>query len=410
MATELQNEDIPALPIRQDGGRLSLRMPLEEIAKQGRMIRYRYPNGVVGWLVTNYDDFREVLGNPALHARHFEGEPQPSPVSVVLPTMPGFIAGMNGPEHLRMRRMVGAEFSVARMEAFKPTIASIVDKYLDVIESLGSPVDLYTNYNLPIPSEVIGSILGVPGDYTTEFQDAARLTIGGLPAELADPEAPRRAIETLNRIIGEVMEARRAKPAEDLISKLVAVSDPPMDDDEIKGLCSNLLLAGHETTASSSCMVIGILLEDRDLRRGFLAHPERLAPSIEELIKFQSMLRDAPLGVPRLATEDVDINGQRILAGDWVMASTAFANADASLCPHHPTGVDLDRDPMPHWVTFGFGPHTCLGQHLARAEVQAMVWKLFERFPNLGLETPFDDVPWLEKGFGYRMAELSVTF
>ena len=65
---------------------------------------------------------------------------------------------------------------------------------------------------------------------------------------------------------------------------------------------------------------------------------------------------------------------------------------------------------MPHWVTFGFGPHTCLGQHLARAEVQAMVWKLFERFPNLGLETPFDDVPWLEKGFGYRMAELSVTF
>ena len=374
------------------------------------MVRYRYPNGVVGRLVTNYDDFREVLGNQALHAKHFVGEPQPSPVSVSLPLMPGFIASMNGPEHLRLRRMVGGEFSVARIETMKPTIAAIVDVYLDRIEALGSPVDLYANYNLPIPSEVIGYILGVPSEHAAEFQEAAQLTIGGLPTELQDPEAPRRAVATLDRIIGEVLAARRKEPTDDLISKLALANDPPMSDEEIKGLCSNLLLAGHETTASSSCMVIGILLENRELLGTFLERPHELAASIDELIKYQSMLRDAPLGVPRLATEDVEINGQLIPKGDWLMPSTAFANADTAFCPHQPTAVDLERDPMPHWVTFGFGPHTCLGQHLARAEVQAMVWKLFERFPTIALEAPFDETPWLEKGFGYRMAELSVTF
>ncbi len=403
--------EVPELPIRRSKERLELRMPLEDIAKQGRMLRFRYPNGVTGWLVTNYEDFREVLGHPALHALHFQGEPQPSPVSIEVPEIPGFIASMNGPEHIRMRRAIGSDFSVSRIEQFKPTIHDIVDKHLDNIEALGSPVDLYANYNLPIPSEVIARLLGVSESHTAEFQEAARLTMGGLPKELEDSAAPKDAIASLNDIIGDVMEVKRKEPADDVISKLMhAGSDLHLDDDQIKGLCINLLLAGHETTASSSCMVIGILLEDDEQRRTFMANPDRLPESIDELIKFQSMLRDAPFGVPRLATDDVNINGQEIPAGDWVMASTSFANVDPAVCPHAPASLDLERDPMPRWVTFGFGPHTCLGQHLARAEVQAMVWKLFERFPNLGLEMPFNEVPWLEKGFGYRMAELKVHF
>lgn len=401
------DHDVPPLPIRRTSQRLALRMPIDELASSGRMQRFRYPNGVVGWLVTNYDDFRQVLAHPALHAKHFVGEPQPCPVSVELPIMPGFIASMNGPEHLRMRRILGGEFSFARIEAKRPLIEAVVDRNLDRLAALEPPFDLYANYNLPIPSEIIGMILGVPDDHTTEFQDAARLTMGGLSSELQDPLAPSRAVETLHRIIGEVMEERRAAPRDDVISHLVQ-EDPAMPDDEIKGLCANLLLAGHETTASSSCMVIGILLSDRDLLDSFRAHPERLATSIDELIKGQSMMRDAPFGMPRLVTEDVEINGQHIPAGDWIMASTAFANADPAVCPHAATSVDLDREPPPHWVTFGFGPHTCIGQHLARAEVQAMVWRLLERFPDLSLDVPFDETPWLEKGFGYRMAELLV--
>jgi cytochrome P450 len=410
MATRAETSEVPSLPLYKGEHRLSLRMPLEEIASQGRMIQYRYPNGVVGWLVTNYDDFRATLGHPALHATHFQGEPQPSPVSVALPQMPGFIASMNGPEHLRMRRMIGSEFSVSRIEALTPTIDSIIEKYLDKMEAKGSPTDLYATYNLPIPSEVISHILGVPAEYEVEFQEAARLTIGGLPEELADTAAPGEAVEVLKRIVGELIESKRKRPADDLITRLALESDPPMEEEEIKGLCANLLLAGHETTATSSCMVIGILLSDDELRQTFLSHPDRIGPSIDELVKFQSMVRDAPFGVPRLATEDIDLNGQMIRAGEWVMPSTSFANADPSLCPFAPTELNIERDPMPHWVTFGFGPHTCIGQHLARVEVQSMVWKLFERFPNIRLETSFDEVPWLEKGFGYRMAELAVQF
>lgn len=209
-------------------------MPLEDIARQGRMIQFRYPNGVKGWLVTNYDDYREVLGPRALHAKHFQGKPQLSPVSVELPTVPGLIASMNGPEHIRMRRMVAGECSMNRIEEFKPTINAIIDKHLDQMDLLVSPLDPYANYNLPVPSELIATILGVPEDHTTEFQEAAKLTMGGLPKELEDPSAPKRAVAAL---------------------------DP----------------------------IIGILLDDEDRRRTVLQNPDRVPQAIEGLIKFRSM-------------------------------------------------------------------------------------------------------------------------
>ncbi len=111
-----------------------------------------------------------------------------------------------------------------------------------------------------------------------------------------------------------------------------------------------------------------------------------------------------------LATEDFDFHGQHIAKGDWVMPSTLAANTDPQVCPYaKPAELDLNREPFPH-LTFGYGPHTCLGQHLARAELQAILSRLFSRFPRVELETPVDEMPWFEAGFGYRMAELNVRF
>jgi cytochrome P450 len=370
-------------------------------------VKRRYPNGVVGWVTTSLEDFRAVLVDPRFHAKRFLGEPQPGPVSVHVPDMPGFIPSMNGPEHLRIRRLAAGEFSVKRVEALRPTIEGIVDRHLDRIAALAPPVDLFANYHLPIPSEVIAGILGVPTAHTEEFQLAARLTIGGLPDELDDPQAPARAVADLHRIIDEVIELKRRAPAADLITKLVHESDPPLTDVEIKGLCTNLLLAGHETTASSSAMSVAIIAGDRGLRHTLLTHPERLGAYVEELIRFQALVRDAS-GMPRLATADVEVGGELIRAGEWVMANISTANSDPAVCPFAASQLELDRDPMPPWVTFGFGPHTCLGQHLARAEVQAIVARLFQRFPDLELVMTLDEAPWLEKGFGYRPAELLV--
>lgn len=409
MAT--QQAEVREIPIRREIRRFrESRLPLGELyASAEPLVRFRYPNGVVGWLVTRAEDFKAILGDGRFHAKRFLGEPQPTPVSVSVPDMPGFIPSMNGDEHLRVRRLAAGDFSVKRVNQLRPLFRTIVDKHLDAVEANGSPADLYSLYTLPIPSEVIAGILGVPETHTADFQNAARLTIGGRSEALDDVEAPARAVRRLHEIVGEVIELKRVHPTDDLITRLTQ-ADPPLTDTEIKGLCTNLLLAGHETTATGSAVSIAILLERPDQLAEFRANPDRLPEAIEELNRFRTMLADAGSGIPRLCTEDVEYKGQLIKKGDWVMLSTGLANFDPASCPVDPTAFDMQRERPPSNLTFGFGAHTCLGQHLARAEMQIIVSRVFERFPNLQLVTPLDEMPWMDKGFGYRMAELMVTF
>jgi cytochrome P450 len=407
----IQDHGVRELPIRRDGERLQPRLPLEQLNAEQTLIPFMFPNGVPGYMTTTAEDFRNILGDPRFHAKRFLGEPQPSPVSVEVPDMPGFIPSMNGPEHLAVRRLAAGDFSVKAVRQLAPVIEEVVDKYLDQTEAAGSPVDLFESYNLPIPSEVIARILGVPTDDTPDFQLAARLTIGGLPDELDDPEAPARAVGRLHELLGEVIKAKRQHPDDDLITRLTQATNPELTDEEIWGLCTNLLLAGHETTSTSSAFAIALLLSRPDAREYFVTHPERNDEMIEELVRYIFMLTDSGAGIPRLATEDVDYNGQMINKGEWVMPCVGTANVDPSVCPHGATQLDLERqDILGHHLTFGFGPHTCLGQHLARAELKVIVPKLFERFPNVHLTKPVNELPWLDKGFGYRMAELPVAW
>jgi cytochrome P450 len=403
-------ETVRELPLQRGGNRLRPRLPLEDLAgSPERLIAFRYPNGVSGYLTTTAEDFRAILNDPRFHAKRFLGEPQASPVSVSVPDMPGFIPSMNGPEHLRVRRLAAADFSVKHIRDLRPRIEAVVRHHLDQVERHGSPVDLYAEYCLPIPSEVIAGILGVPTDRTEEFQVAARLTIGGQADKLADPQAPSRAVARLHEIIGEVIDRKRAEPADDLITRLVA-ADPPLSDTEIKGLCTNLLLAGHETTATSSAIAIALLLERHDQLAAFRRHPDRVPQSVEEIVRFRTLLTDSGAGIPRVAVEDVDYHGQLIRKGDWVMPSQGIANADPASCPRELLDLDLERaEPLAH-LSFGFGPHTCLGQHLARQELQVILWEVFERFPSLEPVVPMNELPWLEQGFGYRMAELPVRW
>jgi len=403
--------DLRSVPVRRDGERLLPRLPVEELNAEGELVPFRYPNGVPGYMTTTAEDFRNILGDPRFHAKRFLGEPQPAPVSVEVPDMPGFIPSMNGPAHLAVRRLAAADFSVKHVRELAPVIDAIVTKYLDQTEAHGPPVDLFESYNLPIPSEVIAHILGVPTTHTPDFQLAARLTIGGLPEEMDDPSAPAKAVARLHELIGEVIAMKRADPQDDLITRLTQATDPALSDEEIWGLCTNLLLAGHETTSTSGAFAIAILLERPDARVFFESHPERNAEMVEELIRYVFMVTDSGAGIPRLATEDVEYGGRVIRQGEWVMPCVATANADKSVCPVGATELDLEReDILGHHLTFGFGPHTCLGQHLARAELSVIIRKVFGRFPTLRLERPVNELPWLEKGFGYRMAELPVSW
>lgn len=401
-------EVVPELPLIKNGDRLSPRLPFETMRHTAPLLRFRYPNGVVGWLTTNVAVFREVLGDPRFHAKRFRGEPQTGAVSVEVPEMPGFIPGLNGPEHLRVRRLAAGDFSVKHIRDLRPFISTVVAKYLDGLAEQGPPLDLYANFCLPIPSEVIAHILGVPEDSKQAFQDAARLTIGGQAKALDDPDAPRRAVAELHRIIAENAAQKRAHPEDDLLTRLTQ-AEPPLSDEEICGLCTNLLLAGHESTSSTAALSVIQLLAQPEQLRNFQADPDSLGPAIEELARLRTILTDGGASIPRLATEDVEVGGQLVRAGEWVMLSNGMANVDPASCPVRPFELDLSRD-RPSSVTFGYGPHTCLGQHLARAELQIMLSGLFGRFPGLHSELPTNQLPWLENGFGYRVAELIVRW
>jgi cytochrome P450 len=416
MMSVQERDAVAALPVRPRDDNWIARLPLETLGVEGgpltppaddhRLIPYTFPNGVVGYLSITPEDFREILTDPRFHAKRFLGEPQMTP-SVSVPEMPGFIPGMNGPEHLRVRRLAAADFSVKRVEEIRPMIAAVVDRYLDEMEAHGSPVDLYTDYCLQIPSRVISAILGIPESHAEDFQDTARLTIGG-SVSADDPGGPARAVARLHEVVAEVVGMKRSEPADDLITRLTQATDPEMSVEEICGLCTNLLIAGHETTASNSAREILYLLTHPDVKEHFLATRERLPEYIEELVRYMNVVGDTGAALPRLVAEDLEFHGQALRKGEWVMPTPGIANADPSVCPYA-TRLDLDRDRVSH-MTFGFGPHTCLGQHLARAELQEIVSRLFDRFPTARLDGSLEDVVWGPPDGAYRIQFLPVAW
>jgi cytochrome P450 len=391
---------VSAVPVEQlgvPGG------PLTSLSEGQRLIPFRFPNKVVGYVTVTAEDCRAVLSDPRFHAKWLQGGPQFTEATVDVPEMPGFIPGMNGPEHLRVRRLAAGDFSVKRVEQLRPRITEVVDKYLDAMDEQGSPVDLYKQYCLAVPSEVISGMLGIPETLLEAFQSAARLTIGGAVSS-DDIEAPARAVARLHEVISEVVALKKAHPGDDLITRLTQVDDPALSVQEICGLCTNLLLAGHDTTAGFSSYEILYILTHPEQAEIFHGSPDRRAAHIEEMVRYATL----GMTVPRLVTEDVNYHGQQLRKGEWLMPAPGIANADPSVCPYATT-LDLDRDRVPH-IAFGFGPHTCLGQHLARAEMQIMLTRLFDRFPTLELAVPFEEMPWGSPQGSFRIVNLPVRW
>jgi cytochrome P450 len=399
--------EVEAIHIRRGGDPLSPRLDLDQLRSE-RLPHLRFPNDVTGYITTTYDDFRAVLGDPRFHAKRFVGEPAPAKLSVEVPDMPGFIPGMNGPEHLRIRRLAAADFSVKAIDRLRPFITAVVTRYLDRMAEMTPPVDLIEAFCLPVPSDVIGHILGVPPENSEDFQTAANETIGGRKEGLDDPDAAARAVARLHEILGEVITSKRRDPGDDLISRLTQVTDPGLSDTEIKGLCTNLLLAGHDTTAANTSLAVTLLLQNPEQLRRFRTEPDRLVESVEQIIKFNNIISDSGAAIPRLVTEDLTFAGQQLRKGDWVLPSVATANTDPAVCPYA-EGLDVEGDPGQH-VTFGFGAHTCLGQHLARAEMQIMLSELLNRFSTLELVERPEDLRWNDESFVYRMATLPVRW
>ncbi|MDL5158505.1 cytochrome P450 [Actinomycetospora termitidis] len=356
--------------------------------------------GRPAWLATRYEDAREVLGD----ASRFSNQQVPAvPMPGIDPEKmrAGQLLALDPPDHTRLRRLLTGEFTVKRIRRLQPRVEEIVTEHLDAMEAAGPPADLVTDFALPVPSLVICELLGVPYDDRDDFQRRASQQIDlTLPME----ERGRVAVES-RTYMGELVDRAVAAPGDDLLGMLVREHGDDVTRDELIGIASLLLIAGHETTANMLALGTLALLRHPEQAAIVREDPEATAPAVEELMRFLSIVHAA---VPRVATVDTEVAGQPIAAGDMVLAQLAAADRDRAVT-EDPDRLDIGRAASPH-VAFGHGVHHCLGAPLARMEMATAFPALLRRFPTLAATTDVERADFREGTFIYGMRSLPLTW
>lgn len=351
--------------------------------------------GVEAWIVTRWADVRDVLAD----ATRFSNGARP-PGAPPIPTA-GSLLMTDPPEHTRLRKLLSREFTVARIRRLEPRVTEIVDEHLDAMAAAGPPADLVPAFALPVPSLVICELLGVPYADRAAFQGRAARQLDvslGLDARLA-AGAESRAY------MAELVARARVEPGEDLLGMLVREHGDDLTTEELTGVASLLLIAGHETTANTVGLGVAALLRAPEQLALVRDRPEHLETAIDELLRYLSIVHS---GVPRMAMVDTEIAGQPIAAGEVLILSLPVANRDPAL------GADLDRLDVTRAVTrhvaFGHGVHHCIGAPLARAELRIALPALLRRFPGLALADPAAEADFRSFSVVYGVRTLPVVW
>ncbi len=359
-------------------------------------------DGRPAWLVTGHATARRLLADPRLSTdRTRDGFPATSARLAAVRPRRTALLGVDDPEHRAQRKLVLPEFTLKRAAALRPRIQRIVDERLDAMIAQGPPADLVSAFALPVPSMVICALLGVPyADHDFFEEQSRRLLRGPLPADAQD------ARDRLEAYLGELIDRKRHSPGEGLLDDLVRkqMAEGEFDRDQLIAFAFILLVAGHETTANMISLGTFTLLGHPRRLAELRADPSLLPGAVEELMRVLSIAD----GLLRLATEDIDVDGTTVRAGEGVVFSTSVINRDETVYPD-PDALDWHR-PARHHVAFGFGIHQCLGQNLARAELEIALHTLFDRLPTLRLAAPPQEIPFKPGDTIQGMLELPVAW
>ena len=365
------------------------------VRERGAVQPVTLADGHDAWLVLGYGEVRAALNDPRLskdlHAALASGG------EVVAEGLPGpafarHMLVVDPPDHTRLRRLVAAAFSVRRIEALRPHVQAIVDELLDGIAVHGEdqPVDLVSTFAFPLPFTVICELLGVPPADRAELGRDLGAMVGptSTPAEYAvAKQASDRVVETLTSLVA----TKTVEPSDDLVSALIAArdGDEHLNQQELLSTIFQLIVAGHDTTASLIENGVVALFRNPDQLANLLADPTKIAGAVEEFLRYDAPVPHATF---RYALEAIDIGGTTIPAGAQVIINLASANRDAT---HYtqPDTLNIDRADSRH-LAFGHGIHFCLGAPLARMEAQLAIASLLQRFPAMRPAVPLDQLHW----------------
>ncbi|WP_433201995.1 cytochrome P450 [Dactylosporangium sp. CS-047395] len=369
------------------------------------MSRVALPGGGVTWLAARHADVRQVLRDPSFSADiTAPGFPLVGPVPPQDDkSRAGAFIRMDPPEHTLYRRLLTPEFMVKAVQRLEPLIVQTVDRFLDELEAAGAPADFVEHFALPVPSMVISHLLGVPYEEHEFFQRNSHTLLDNHAA----PEAMMAAMGDLRESLGKLVELKRREPADDLTSRLAQQLDAgTLTHDDVVGVALLLLIAGHETTANMLGLGTFLLLRSHPEEwAALVSRPERAPALVDELLRYLTIVHH---GLPRIATQDVQVGEQLVRAGEGVIVLLSAANRDAAVFAD-PDRFDVDRGAQQH-VSFGFGMHQCIGQPLARAELRIAFTRLAARLPGLALAPEAGQTVLRPDSFIYGVHKLFVRW
>lgn len=379
--------------------------PLPEIAEWRRddpMHKLELPFTFTAYLVTGHEEARRILtdrdsySNDIRHLFHGDGPATADDI--------GGLGFTDPPLHTRLRKIVTPEFTMRRLARLEPMISEFVDTQLDALEAAGSGADLCKTVAFPIPFQTICALLGLDYADRDAFaklgSDRFDATNGGAAAF--------GAVSDQRRFLFDAVARQRKEPGPGLIGQIVRDEGDTISDVDLAGLADGIFTGGFETTAGMIALGTMVLLRDpeyaRLIREG---SPEDVDRIVEELLRYLSVVQVA---FPRFAKQDMLLFGQRVKAGDVILASINGANRDPESAGERPDEFDPVRTPTSGHLAFGHGIHRCIGAELARMELRIALPRLFRRFPELALAKPQEELTFRQLSFVYGVDELPVNF
>ena len=399
--------EIPEYPMERDA-RCPFAPPPQmlQMGEVKPLSRVRIWDGSTPWLITGHAVARELFADSRVSVDdRREGFPHWN--EHMLSTVhkrPRSVFTSDAEEHTRFRRMLSKPFTFRRVEGLRPAIQEVTDECIDEILAGPQPADIVSKLALPVPTRVISEMLGVPYEDHEFFQHHANVGL----ARYATAEDGQKGAMGLAQYLINLVQTKMENPSEDAVSDLAErVNAGEISVKEAAQLGTGLLIAGHETTANMIGIGVCALLDNPEQAAALRDSddPKFVANAVEELMRYLSIIQN---GQRRIATEDIEIAGETIRAGEGIILDLAPANWDATTYPE-PDKLDLSRD-AGQQLGFGYGRHQCVGQQLARAELQIVFHTLLKRIPTLRLAVPIEEVPFKHDRLAYGVYELPVAW
>lgn len=374
--------------------------------REGPLTRIQLPYGEGwAWLATRYDDVKMITNDPRF-SRKEAAVRQVTRLAPHFAPRPGALAWVDQPDHNRLRRAITNAYTVSAVNRLRPRAQEMLDTLVDDMVRGGPPADLIARVLEPFPISVVCEVMGVPVEEREKLHDWTREIICTAGGAAASEHAKKGLFGWIGQAVRARCDSESDGDSEEVLSLLgAAVRRGELGEEEAISVAGPLQIGGEAVTNNSGQMFY-LLLTRPDLLERFRNDPASRPAAIEELLRY--IPHRAAVGLPRIAVEDVYVQGTLISAGDAVYVSYLAANRDPDVFAD-PDRIDLDRDTSGH-LAFGNGPHFCTGAVFSRMQIELLIDTLLERLPDLRLAVSAHEVPFRQRTMIRGPVALPVTW